>query len=501
MEKLRPIFCSLLVLGLLVLSTAIVSRSAFGARPKWVGTYRGKRGYSLGSVIELEDRGYLIGGGSGLIGDKERRMWIMETTESGELLWKKLYRTEFQYRIRFMSSGENEGSLFAGQLSTPGDFNRVNALIARVGEKGETEWGLQFGKSLEDYDPSRPKIPFICDFYSLTRAHDGGYLAAGFYMPEKELEYGKTENKFEPSAYGILVKISDEGKVEWQKKYGAEGIHSFLSVERSKDGNYFAVGEVGSYGEKSRPETWVVKLTPDGEVIWQKTFSEKNKANPPLSSEIGRKEAGTSFDVTSDGGLVVTGINQIAAEGEFNAEIWIMKLNERGEIDWHRTYGGRGDDSPTNILETPDGGYIFAGTTDSFGGPSKVFRIWLMKLEKDGTIRWEKTYGEPGTSTYGSIKVLTGGDLIVHGEMERQTKSNPVGFMMILNKKGELKNLEDTVLQASPTDARTGIFAVSSTREKIPYEESNIPVSGAKIEVQGDDVGLDFLVEPPGHSD
>lgn len=79
--------------------------------------------------------------------------------------------------------------------------------------------------------------------------------------------------------------------------------------------------------------------------------------------------------------------------------------------------------------------------------------------------------------------------------MERRSEADNVGFMMILNKKGELKNLENTILQPNPTEARTGTFAVSSTRKKIPYEESDVPVSGAKIEVQDGDVGLDLLVE------
>jgi hypothetical protein len=497
LKKLNPLFCLMLVFGLVVSSTAIVNRSALGSRPKWVGIYRGKGSTAIGPVIDLDARGYLIGGEPLRSTEhKKRLIWTMETTKSGELIWKKLYKAEFQSEIGPIVSTEDGGFLLTGHLTTPGNFNRTSVLVAKGDRRGEIDWSIQLGKNLEDYDPSQPKVPFNCNFSHLIRAHDGGYLAAGFYMPERELEYGNTETEFKPSGYGILVKISREGKVEWQKRYGADGIYSFMSIERAEDGNYFAVGMALPHGEKPQSKTWVVKFDPKGEAIWQKTFAGQTKVGSSSSRKIGQKETGTSFDVTSDGGLIITGLNQIAAEGGFNAEVWIMKLDENGGIEWHKSYGGRGSDLPVNIQETPDGGYVFAGTTDSFGGPQRVFRIWLMKLDENGAIQWERTYGKPGSSSHGGVKVLKDGNLIIQGEMKNQDEADAAGLIMILNEKGELKNLEDTPLEPNPTDARTGVFPISSTREKIPYEKTKIPVSRAEIEVQEDDVGLEFLLKP-----
>lgn len=230
--------------------------------------------------------------------------------------------------------------------------------------------------------------------------------------------------------------------MKWQKRYGADGIYSFMSIDRAKDGNYFAVGMALPHGGKPQPKTWVVKFDPEGETIWQKTFAGQNKVGSSSSREIGQKETGTSFGVTSDGGLIVTGSNKVAGEAEVDFEVWIMKLDE------------------------------------------------------NGTIQWERTYGKPGTSSHGGVKVLEDGNLIIHGEMNSQVEAETAGLMMILNEKGELKNLEDTPLEPNPTNARTEVFPVSSTRGKIPYEEFDLPVSEAKIEVQEDDVGLEFLLKP-----
>ena len=58
---------------------------------------------------------------------------------------------------------------------------------------------------------------------------------------------------------------------------------------------------------------------------------------------------------------------------------------------WANTYGGEGDEIANSVQKTPDGGYIVAGGTTSFGaGESDA---WVMKLDINGTIEWQKTYG------------------------------------------------------------------------------------------------------------
>ena len=73
------------------------------------------------------------------------------------------------------------------------------------------------------------------------------------------------------------------------------------------------------------------------------------------------------------------------------SDIWVLKLDRDGTITWQKTYGGSGYDDAYSIQQTSDGGYIVAGDTYSFGAGSGD--VWVLKLDQCGNITWQKTYG------------------------------------------------------------------------------------------------------------
>jgi hypothetical protein len=64
------------------------------------------------------------------------------------------------------------------------------------------------------------------------------------------------------------------------------------------------------------------------------------------------------------------------------ADAWILKLNANGEIEWQKTYGGAGFDLAHTIGQTEDGGYVVGGWTDSFGAGNGD--MWILKLDANG---------------------------------------------------------------------------------------------------------------------
>ncbi len=113
---------------------------------------------------------------------------------------------------------------------------------------------------------------------------------------------------------------------------------------------------------------------------------------------------------TSDGGYVVAGMTYSFGAG--NLDGWIVKLDASGRIQWQKTYGGSGGESIHTILQTDDGGYITAGQTDSFGSGSED--AWLMKLDARGTVQWHKTYGGNSTDRiYSLVKTSDCGYIMV----------------------------------------------------------------------------------------
>jgi len=118
-----------------------------------------------------------------------------------------------------------------------------------------------------------------------------------------------------------------------------------------------------------------------------------------------------SIQQTSDGGYIVAGSTESFGAG--GKDFWVLKLDSSGTVEWQKTYGGGGNDWNSSIQQTSDGGYIVAGSTESFGAGGKDF--WVLKLDSNGTVMWQKTYGGSSYDGAYSIQQTQDGGYIVAG--------------------------------------------------------------------------------------
>jgi len=116
------------------------------------------------------------------------------------------------------------------------------------------------------------------------------------------------------------------------------------------------------------------------------------------------KDLASDIFQTSDGGYIF-GASSTSQDGTFNAnygkaDFWVVKLDQDGEIEWKKRFGGSQDDFFLTLKPTMDGGYIVGGRTKS-----KDFDLaknygnddaWVVKLDQNGGIVWSKTYGGSG---------------------------------------------------------------------------------------------------------
>jgi hypothetical protein len=133
----------------------------------------------------------------------------------------------------------------------------------------------------------------------------------------------------------------------------------FSSIVQAMDGGYIAAGYT-VHGTSS--DILVLKLDPNGEIEWQKSYGGDSRA-----SEIHQ---------TMDGGYIVAGNIEEFGAGDYDA--WILTLNAEGEVIWQKTYGGEDADRATSIQQEAEGGYVVAGSTVSFGCDQED--IWAAKL-------------------------------------------------------------------------------------------------------------------------
>ena len=101
-------------------------------------------------------------------------------------------------------------------------------------------------------------------------------------------------------------------------------------------------------------------------------------------------EYGYSVLQTNEGGFIIGGISQ--------GDIYIIKTDSNGNIEWEETYGGDENESITEIIQTPDGGYVFVGITNSYGQTYYPnYDIWVVKIDSEGLVEWENTYYDPSS--------------------------------------------------------------------------------------------------------
>jgi len=195
-----------------------------------------------------------------------------------------------------------------------------------------------------------------------------------------------------------ILKLTDAGSLRWGRTYGGSGDDKAVAMEETSDGCYIVAGQTDSFGAGSY-DFWVLKLSSNGGIKWQKAYGGSSS------------DLAYAIQETIDGGYIIAGSTWSFGEG--GSDIWILKLNPEGVVEWQKTYGGSLDDGAYSLGRTIDGGYIVAGYTRSAGGGSNS--MWVIKLTADGYVEWQHAYGESKDDYAYSVKEILDGGYIVAG--------------------------------------------------------------------------------------
>jgi hypothetical protein len=185
---------------------------------------------------------------------------------------------------------------------------------------------------------------------------------------------------------------------EWFKTFGGSDWDSGSSVQQTSDGGFILVGTTTSFGAGGF-DVWLIKTDADGNKLWEKTFGGI------------RDDRGHSVQQTSDGGFILLGWTESFDARE--ADVWLIKTDASGNIEWDRTFGGSDRDKGSSVQQTSDGGFILVGYTESFG--AGWADVWLIKTDADGNKLWEKTFGGSGLDSGSSVQQTSDGGFIIVG--------------------------------------------------------------------------------------
>jgi hypothetical protein len=223
----------------------------------------------------------------------------------------------------------------------------------------------------------------------IRQTWDGAYIIVG------EINYGETDEGSDM----YVLKTDGDGTPIWSKAYSAPFANDIAySVEPVADSGYVVIGRVTARHE-AFDDIYLIRMDNDGTTLWTRSYGGAGA------------DVGNCVRRTRDGGFMICGHTYVSDEQ--SVDLLLTKTNEIGTEIWSRTYGGPFYDYGYHVEETPDGGYVVAGDTYSFGaGLSDVF---LFETDDQGKVIWVKTYGGPGTDGAREVRQTADGGFIVAG--------------------------------------------------------------------------------------
>ncbi len=283
-----------------------------------------------------------------------------------EKRWIKSYGGDAS-DIAYAIAESPDGYLVAGKTESFGGGNS-DLWVINTDKVGNVIWEKSIGGTYYEWVEDAIYVP------------NEGYIILAITV-----SFGAGKNDF------WLLKMNEDGDILWQKTYGGPEVEQPAKVIATDDGGYAVVGTTNSFSDDGNDDMWLIKLDNLGDVEWQKTYGGIDTENA------------YSLDETSDGGYVIGGDTFSFGAGSF--DYMIVKLNETGNVEWAKTYGGDNGDTAYDLSASYTGEYILAGKTQSFESTS--LDSWVCKLRSDGNIEWSKVYGgDSGDMIYSVVNEI-----------------------------------------------------------------------------------------------
>ena len=401
------LFSSMKMTSLFLISFLIFGVSIF-SQPihiDWQNCFGGDLQDQAEDVVFTGD-GYLVVGSYELPcndcgpSGKQKDVWIIKTDLEGNLIWeKKIGGSKSETPQRILKTTDGNYWILAGSSSSDGDIHddpypeNLNFWIVKIDSLGNILQEGIYGGNCRDA------------LWDGALTADNGIVTFGYTCSED----GEVSNYF--GAYDMwMLKLNSEGEKVWDFSFGTSGFDYGNTIIETSGHGFLAGGEsIQDTGGNllcepfdDGSEAILYKLDSLGELQWQQCYggSGHNGAQQVLETTdgylMGSYGSATDGDMTGSGYHL--GYNHL---GDRTADIWLVKVDFDGNIVWQKCYGGSGTDQVKRIFNTGDGGYMVFGQTQSFDGDvignhgNGILEddIWVFKIDGNGTLEWQQCIG------------------------------------------------------------------------------------------------------------
>ena len=449
----------------------------------WDKTY-GNEGFDIGNDICLSnDNGYMIVGTTNSKKTNSLDAYVIKIDSIGNVLWDQVYGGLSVDGINSISKINDEyGYMLFGHTKSymldesrkkkKGIFGRMldsifkkeassESWLINIDEYGDRNWHTTYGGKKEDVGKE------------INSFSDGSFL-----LSNETQSFGKGGKDI------WLIKIDSNGKIIWESTVGGKTDEYAGSTKLKSDKEIFISGHklmknkisfrsllFLKSNNKNNINAFIVKLNYKGKVVWQRDTFEDEKSSVPFITVLGKSiliagqkstiyngngdawiallnkdgekvwedsfggrgaDGGNDVLGTSDGGYISVGYTN--AYGSGKNDVWIIKTDFNGEKQWSRVYGGKLDDYGWGVTESDDGGYVIAGETFSFG--SGQSDIYLLKIDSNGNMKWNTTFGGLAEDVAYSVVNSNDGGFIVAAQTKSYGKGGSDGMIVKFDSKG-----------------------------------------------------------------
>ena len=290
---------------------------------------------------------------------------------------------------------------FMGVGTTRSYGNRVESIyMTRLANDGRLMWQNGYYSDKDDYYRGN----------DLVHIGNNNFLIAG---SETHVEF------FDSETNCYINSINIDGQRNGIKRYGGENTEEANSIVRVSDGYVFA-GVTDTWGH-GNDDMYVVKINKKGDRVWHNAFGFKYD------------EVANQIIATKDGGFMVVGTTESDIQNQ--RQVFVVKIDANGDRQWQRHYGTKENEEGFGIAETNDG-YVIAGYTNYT--PTYNKDLYLLKIDKRGNIIWNRRYGGDRDDQANAIVKIKDGFFVTGYTTSPETYSKDV-YLLRVDENGRTK--------------------------------------------------------------